>query len=412
MKKVKMMKKYASLIANIGIGANTKQDVVVKAPVESYPFVRYLVMELYAAKARNVFVDWSDSVTTRQTLLHVAPSRLDEVPAWEIAREKERSESNVARITIVGEDPSVFRLVKSERLARYNKARIDAFRPYKLVYNTNNVAWCIAAVPTRKWAQAIFPDASPTQSMNRLWEAIYRVCRITETNDVVAEWRAHIDELAAHAKKLNELNFKELHYRNSLGTDLTVGLAKHHIWCSAEAKQKSLSTMFVPNLPTEEVFTMPDRNRVSGVVYSSKPLSHLGTIIDDFWIRFEDGKAVDFDAKVGKEMLAEIIDYDDGSCRLGEAALVPYKSPISELGIIFQETLFDENASCHLALGDSFSENMADSGLMTESELRSHGANTSKKHVDFMIGTPDLEIDGVRQDGTVVPVFRGGNWAL
>lgn len=287
MKKAKMMKKYAALIANIGINANSKQDVVIKAPVETYAFVRYLVMELYSAKSRNVYVDWYDSSTTRQTLLHVAPSRLSEVPQWEIEREKERFENNVARISLVGEDPKVFKLVKPERLSKYNKARVEAFSPYKKNYNNNDTAWCIAAVPTKKWAQAIFPNESPTQAVSKLWDAIYKTCRIDESTNTVEKWKDHIAELKAHADKLNSYAFKELRYKNSLGTDLTIGLTEGHIWCSAEALQKSLQNIFVPNLPTEEVFTMPDRNNVNGIVYASKPLFYSGTLIDGFWIKFE-----------------------------------------------------------------------------------------------------------------------------
>lgn len=412
MKKAKMMKKYAALIANIGINANSKQDVVIKAPVETYAFVRYLVMELYSAKARNVYVDWYDSSTTRQTLLHVAPSRLSEVPQWEIVREKERFENNVARISLVGEDPKVFKLVKPERLSKYNKARVEAFSPYKKNYNNNDTAWCIAAVPTKKWAQAIFPNESPTQAVSKLWDAIYKTCRIDESTNTVEKWKDHIAELKAHADKLNSYAFKELRYKNSLGTDLTIGLTEGHIWCSAEALQKSLQNIFVPNLPTEEVFTMPDRNNVNGIVYASKPLFYSGTLIDGFWIKFENGKVVDYDAKEGKEALVDIINYDEGSSRLGEAALVPYDSPISKLDIIFQETLFDENAACHIALGASFPENIADGELLTEKELEVRGANQSKMHVDFMIGTSDLSIDGVKEDGTIVPVFHNGNFAF
>lgn len=412
MKKVKMMKKYAALIASVGISANSKQDVVIRAPVEAYQFIRYLVMELYSAKARSVSVDWSDSLSTRQTLLHVAPSRLSEIPNWLITRERERSENNVAMITIVGEDPSVFRLVKNERMARYNKARAEALTPFKKVYHNNTTSWCIAAVPTKKWAQIVFPKVSPTQAVNKMWEAIYYACRIDETSDPVENWKAHIAYLKEHSNKLNQYNFKALHYKNSLGTDLTVQLVKNHIWCSAQAEQKSLLNTFVPNLPTEEVFTMPDKDNVNGIVYSSKPLSHLGNIIDKFWFKFENGRVVDYDAEVGKEALTNIVEFDEGSHRLGEAALVPFKSPISDLGIVFQNTLFDENAACHLALGQSFTENLKGADFMTEDELNAHGANKSTMHVDFMIGTSDLVIEGIKEDGTVVPVFVDGNWAF
>jgi aminopeptidase len=412
MKKAKMMKKYARLIAEIGIGAGNKQDVVIKAPTETYQFVRYLTLELYNCKARSVTVDWSDSTITKQTLMHVSPSRLDDVPNWEIVREKERIDKNFSRIIIEGEDPAVFHSVSPDRLTRSNKARIDAFHETRIPYLNNELAWCIAAVPTKAWAKRIFPDLSPTQAVLKLWNCIYQACRVDEDSDTVSLWNQHIAELKTHAKIMTLNDFKALHYTNAAGTDLTIGLAEGHLWGSAEAIQSRNGNSFVPNIPTEEIFSMPDCNRVDGKVYSTKPLSYNGVIIDGFWIEFKDGKAVKWHADVGEDKLTEIINYDESSSRLGEVALVPYDSPISKQKIIYQSTLFDENASCHLALGQSFAENLKGGDKMSEDEQRAHGGNQSKIHVDFMIGSADLNIDGIRKDGKIVPVFRKGNFAF
>ena len=412
MKKAKMMKKYAQLIAEVGIGANNKQDVVIKAPTEGYQFVRYLVLELYNAKARSVSVDWIDSSVDKQTLMHVSPTKLDNVPEWQIKREEERTDKNFSRISLIGEDPYIFRSVSPDRLKRYSKAQVEAFHDTKAVYNSNQLAWCIAAIPTKAWAKRVFPSLSPTQAILKLWNCIYEACRIYEDKDPIVLWKEHIAELQKHSKIMTEYSFKSLHYYNSLGTDLTVGLVKNHIWCSAEASQIRNGNKFVPNLPTEEVFTMPDRNRVDGKVVASRPLSNNGVLINDFFFEFKDGKVVNFDAKQGKERLTEIVNYDENSSHLGEAALVPFDSPISQQGVVYQSTLFDENAACHLALGQSFGENIKDGENMTEDEIFALGGNKSKMHVDFMIGTKDLSIDGIKEDGTVIPVFRNGNFVF
>lgn len=412
MKKAKMMKKYAKLIAEIGIGANPKQDVVIRAPAEAYQFVRYLALELYNSKARSVSADFSDGPLTKESMMHVAPSRLDIIPDWEIAKEKERVDKNFARISLVGEDPALFRSVSADRLLRKNKALTEAFSPLKKAYNENQLAWCIAAVPTKAWAKKVFPNLSPTQAMIKLWASIYQACYVEEDNDPSQAWKKHIETLANHASYLNTLNLKALHYTNKLGTDLTVGLANGHQWCSAQALQTRLGTYFVPNIPTEEIFTMPDRRNISGKVVASRPLSAQGVIIDGFWMEFKNGKVVDFAAKTGFEKLSEIIHYDDNSSSLGEAALVPFDSPISKQHIIYQETLFDENASCHLALGFSFKENLKNSEKMTDDEVFERGGNQSKVHVDFMIGTEDLKIDGIKEDGSIVPIFVKGNFAF
>jgi aminopeptidase len=412
MKKVKMMKKYAKLIADVGIGANPKQDVCIKAPAEAYQFVRYLVLELYNSKARNVEVDFVDSAITKQTLMHLSPSRLDNIPDWYVAREKERTDKNYAMIHLVGEDPAAFKAVAPERLSRYSRALTEKTNPFLKIYMGNELAWCVAAVPTKAWAERIFPELSPTQAQLKLWKSIYQACYVEEDNDPEEAWNKHMDELKKHKATLNSYHFSALHYTNKLGTDLTVGLVKNHIWAAAQSIQTRSGMTFVPNIPTEEVFTMPDRTRIDGVVYSSKPLSYNGVIIDKFNITFKNGKAVAFHAEQGEDKLAEIINFDENSCSLGEAALVPFDSPISKQNIVYQSSLFDENASCHLALGASYKENIEGGETMTDEQVFSKGGNQSKVHVDFMIGTADTSIDGIREDGAIIPIFRNGNFVF
>lgn len=412
MKKVKMMKKYATLIATVGINANSKQDVVIQAPVEAYKFVRYLVMALYANKARHVEVEYVDSSITKQQLMNDSISKLSKVSPWVIEKEKYRVENNCSKITLVGDDPSVFKNVNSNKLQARQKAMIENLTPIKKDYHTNRLAWCIAAVATPNWAKRIFPELSPTQGMIKLWDYIYQACRIDEDSDPEENWEKHIKEMDKHAEILNKYQFDKLHYTNSKGTDLYVGLVKNHIWESARGVQGYNGMYFVPNIPTEEVFTMPDRNRVDGVVYSSKPLSHNGVLIEDFKVEFKDGRVTSYSAKENIEQLKSIIEYDEGSHHLGEAALVSYNSPISLQNVIYQETLFDENASCHLAFGQSYNETIKDGLNLNEEELISKGANQSNMHVDFMIGTSDLNIDGIKQDGTIVPIFRNGNFVF
>lgn len=412
MKKAKMMKKYAALIAEIGVNANPKQDVIIEAPVEMYKFVRYLVMELYTYKAKSVEVDYSDSIVTKQQLMHQSITKLSNVPEWQIQKTKYRVDNNYQRIVLVGDDPDVYKNVNHDKIKVRTKTLVEKFQPFKKKYHNNELAWCIAAVPTLSWAKKVFPDLSPTQGVNKLWEYVYSACRINEDDDPVISWEKHILELQKHAEILNKYNFAKLHYTNSLGTDLYVGLVKKHVWVSARVNQGFNGEPFVPNIPTEEVFTMPDKNNVNGVVYASKPLSNGGVLINDFYFKFKNGKVIEYNAKKGLDQLKYILEYDEGSSRLGEVALVPYSSPISLQNIIYQETLYDENASCHLALGQSFGENIQNGLSYSEEDLSKLGANQSKMHVDFMIGTKDLQITGIKEDGSEVVVFKDGNFAF
>jgi len=412
MKKVKMMKKYAELIATLGIGANPKQDVVIKAPVEAYQFVRYLSLALYNNKARMVSVDWTDGVCTKQKIMHGSISKLEQVPEWIISKEETRTNGNVSKIVLEGEDPAIFKSVNSRKLSCYNRALVEALYHTKKPYYVNDLAWCVAAVPTKAWAKRIFPELSPTQALQSLWEAIYEACYVKEDENAIDNWNKHIAELDKHAQIMNKYQFKELRYTNSLGTNLTVGLVDNHIWGSARGTQGFNGRYFVPNLPTEEIFSMPHRMKTTGKVFASRPLSYGGVLIENFWIEFKNGEVVNFDAEVGKDKLEEIIDFDSTSRYLGEVALVPYDSPISNQHIIYQSTLFDENASCHLALGGCYRENLKDEKKYSDEEMNDLGGNTSKMHCDFMIGTEDLTIDGITKDGKTVAVFKKGNFVF
>lgn len=413
MKKAKMMKKYADLIAVVGIHANPKQDVIIKAPVEAYEFARYLALRLYANKARSVKVDYYDSALKKQYLIHEVPSRLDEIAEWEVQREIERTDRNCALINLIGDDPALFNNVNPNRIKRRNKAEVSAFNPLKKPYHNNELAWCIAAVPTKGWAKRIFPELSPTQGVLKLWKLINEACYITEDSDPIENWKEHIETLEKRAEVLNNYQFKTLHYiSKESGTDINIGLVDNHIWSAAKSIQSRNGLEFVPNIPTQEVFTCPDRNRIDGVVYSSRPLSYHGTIIDKFYLEFKDGVVVSFKAQKGMDALEEIVNFDDGSCSLGEVALIPYDSPISKQHVIYQETLFDENASCHLALGQSFVENIVNGETMDDNELLIRGCNQSMMHVDFMIGTKDMFIEGIKEDGERVTIFKDGNFTF
>ncbi len=412
MKRIKMMKKYASLIATIGINAGPQQNIVIEASVEMSEFVRYLVMELYNQKVKDVDVIYYDSVLTKQKMLHTPIKKLSQVDEFYISRMQKRVNDGYARIFLDGDDPSVYASVASEKINAYSNAKRKATYNFRKAYNSNELAWCIAGVPTKKWAKRVFPDDTPTQAMNKLWQAIYQSCRVEEDNDPQAEWKKHIETLTSNAKKINDMKLKKLHYTNSLGTDLWVELPENYLFCGAHSVQSRFKTMFTPNLPTEEIFASPHKDGINGIVFASKVLSHNGELIDKFWLKFEKGKVVDFGAEVGYEALRNIIEFDEGSCRLGECALIPYHSPISQMGIIFFNTLFDENASCHLALGASFSECLVNGENMTEEELSQAGLNNSKEHVDFMIGTKDLSIVGEDSEGHKYPIFVDGDFAI
>lgn len=406
-----LLKKYASLAVRTGINIEKGQLLVIRASVKDHEFVELCVKEAYEAGAGKVSVVWNDENISHMSYEYETTESLSFVPDWVVERTRYQQERGAAFLTIDSETPGLMADIDQDKLQTVRLEYMKRMKPFQ-AYTMNNIGqWCIIALPSKKWAKKVFPEKGEDEAVDALWEAILQAVRINEDNDTVAEWKAHDEELMRHCKLLNEYNFDRLHFVSELGTDLYVGLVKDHIWSGGGNYSKS-GTFFNANIPTEEVFCMPDRNRVDGKVFASKPLSHAGKVIEDFWFSFKDGIVIDYGAKKEKDALTKLLDTDEGSRHLGEVALISYDSPISNQNILYFNTLFDENASCHLALGRCYPENIKGGEEMSEEELLSHGGNQSMNHVDFMFGTKEMRVTGIENDGTEVEIFRNGNFVI
>ena len=406
----KMYDKLAELVVKKGANVQKDQPVVIRANVQDAAFVKKVVKRAYEAGARYVSVEWHDDDLTKMSYQYESVEVLSEIPQWRYDKTKYQHDGGACYITILSEKPGVMADVDSEKIKAANMAYYTKMADL-IPYTMNNIGqWSVIGVPSVEWAKVVFPDLSEEEAFEKLGDALFAVTRVTEDNDPVADWDLHDKELIAHAERLNSYKFKKLHFTGENGTDLEVELMDGHIWIGGGCMTPG-GVYFDPNMPTEECFTMPKKTGVNGIVYASKPLDYEGKVIDGFWLRFENGKVVDFGAKERQDSLAQLLSFDEGSSYLGEVALVPYDSPISQSGILFFNTLYDENAACHLALGRPYPENIRGGEEMSKEDLIAHGANHSMVHEDFMIGTRGMKIDGIREDGTVVPVFRNGNWA-
>ena len=406
----KMYDKLAELVVKKGANVQKDQPVVIRANVQDAAFVRKVVKCAYEAGARYVSVEWHDDDLTKMSYQYESVEVLSEIPQWRYDKTKYQHDGGACYITILSDKPGVMADVDSEKIKAANMAYYTKMADL-IPYTMNNVGqWSVIGVPSVEWAKVVFPDLSDEEAFEKLGDALFAVTRVTEDNDPVADWDLHDKELIAHAEKLNAYRFKKLHFTGENGTDLEVELMDGHIWIGGGCMTPG-GVYFDPNMPTEECFTMPKKTGVNGIVYASKPLDYEGKVIDGFWLRFENGKVVDFGAKERQDSLAQLLSFDEGSSYLGEVALVPYDSPISQSGILFFNTLYDENAACHLAFGRPYPENLEGGVEMSKEDLAARGANDSMQHLDFMIGTRGMNIDGVQADGTVVPVFRNGNWA-
>ena len=403
-----VLRSYAKLIATMGVNVQKGQEVFIVAELDQPEFVKMVAEECYRAGAKRVVVDWSYQPLDKIQIRWRSQKNLGTVADWEEARWKHYVDEIPCRIYLVSEDPDGMRGVNQEKMAKAQQAKYKVIKPYRDQLE-NKYQWCIAAVPGVAWAKKLFPNLSKAQAVEKLWEAILDASRVNE--DPIAAWKAHNDDLAARCAYLNSLNIETLVYKSSNGTDLRVGMIPE-----AEFKgggEYSLNNIFFnPNIPTEEVFISPMRGKAEGIVYSTKPLSYQGQLIENFSVRFEGGKAVEVHAEKNEELLKKLISMDEGAAYLGECALVPYDSPIQKSGLLFYETLFDENAACHLALGMGFADTIKDFEKYTLEECRKMGVNDSMIHEDFMIGSADLDIDAVTRDGKTVPIFRKGNWAF
>lgn len=409
--KKSLLKKYAKLVAQKGVSVEKNQPVRINASIESHEFVEMLVEACYKAGASKVVVDWSDDVISKAEYKYMKVKDLCEVPEYVIAKSEYFVEKRFARVSISSKDPDSLKGVNLEKLRKANIAFSSKLEKYSEPYMASKIQWCVIAIPNYKWAKKVFPQYSKKKAFEELWKAILACSRVTEDNDPVVEWENHDQRLLKYATQLNEYNFKALKYQSSNGTDFTIELAPNHIWAGgAEANENG--TIFNPNIPTEEVFTMPLKTGVNGKVVSTKPLSVNGNLVENFSLTFKDGRVEEFSAEKGYDVLESLLNTDEGARRLGEVALVPYNSPISQSNILFYNTLFDENASCHLALGRAYSMNVKGGPDMSKEELSNIGANQSFIHVDFMIGAKDLSIVGITQDNKEIPVFINGDWAI
>ncbi len=407
----KLLRKFANLAVKVGVNIKEGQLLVVNAPVECYDFVRLIVEEAYKAKAGNVVVKWNDSVTNKFYYLNVSDDVLKDIPEHVVKQGEYFVEKNGAFLSIASPNPGLMADVDPMKMMIAQKAANEKMSFLRKYTMSNGGQWTVIAAPNYDWAKKVFPDAKFSEGVDKLWDAILAASRVREDNDPVQEWKEHMDRLAAHNKKLNEYNFKKLNFKNSLGTNLEVKLVENHIWGGGgETAQNGV--YFAPNIPTEESFSMPHKDGVNGKVVSTKPLNYSGKLIENFWLEFKDGKVVKYHAEKEEEALKSLLELDEGSSRLGEVALISHDSPISNTNILFYNTLFDENASCHLALGNAYTMNIKGGHTLPEKDLIEKGYNKSMTHVDFMFGSADMKIVGTTQDGKEVSVFENGNFVF
>ena len=402
------LRSYARLIVRCGVNVQKGQEVIIYADLDQPEFVQMVVEEAYKAKAKNVTVEWSyqplAKIHTRYRSLKV----MSEVPEWQKAKLQRRVDVLPCRIHIISEDPDGLKGMNMQKVAKARQATYPILKPY-FDATEGKEQWCIAAVPGKAWAKKVFPGERTSVAMEKLWEAILSTSRVTE--DPIQAWEDHNADLHDRCAYLNSLKIESLHYTADNGTDLTVGMIPEAVFCGGREVSKQ-GIAFNPNIPSEECFISPMKGKAEGIVYSTKPLSYQGQLIENFFIRFEDGKAVESGAEKGEELLKTMLSMDEGAAYLGECALVPQASPISESGILFYNTLFDENASCHLAMGMGFPDTIADHHNKTLEECRALGINDSMIHEDFMFGCDSMNIDATTRDGKVIPIFRNGNWAF
>ena len=398
---------YAKLVINSGVKLKMGQTLVIRCPVEVADFAHLLAEEGYCAGAREVAVLWGDDVLTRMRYMYADDDVFDAVPRWLTNFYEEYVNNNVALVSIAAGDPAGLKGSPPDRVQRNTIATGHALKKYTSMISSCAFPWCTVSVPTLNWAKKVFPGvANPKE---KLWEAIFQAVRVTGDGASPQRWEEHVSLLLSRVKMLNDHHFASIRFKNSLGTDLSIELPEKHLWVGGQQKTPS-GAAFIANMPTEEISTLPHKYGVNGVVYSSIPLSLSGNLIKDIKLTLKDGKIIDEYASEGLEFLQTALNADEGARYLGEVALVPHKSTISEQGILYYNTLFDENASCHLAFGRAY-PTLKGANEMTEAELRENGTNDSIVHVDFMIGTPDLSVIGVTADGREIPVFIDGNFA-
>ena len=403
------LSKYAELAVKVGVNIQNNQYLYIAASTDSLELARLITKKAYEAGARQVFVDIADDQIGR-TRYELAPEdSFDFFPEWKVKEREWLAEQGAAFISIVSQSPDLLKGIDSKRIATFQKAAGTALNKYRQYVQSDKISWTVIASPSEAWAEKVFPNLPKEKQVDALWDAIFKATRSDLENPIEA-WTKHNDTLHEKVHYLNAKKYAKLHY-TAPGTDLTIELPKGHLWCGAGSVNEK-GEEFMANMPTEEVFTVPHKDGVNGYVSSTKPLSYGGNIIDNFKITFENGRITKVEAEQGEEVLNNLVATDEGSHRLGEVALVPHDSPISNSGLLFYNTLFDENASNHLAIGSAYAFCLEGGKKMNREELEANGLNQSITHVDFMIGSAEMNIDGITEDGTAEPVFRNGNWAF
>ena len=403
------LQKYAKLLARVGLNIKKGQTVFVAAALDQPEFVTMVVEECYKAGASEVYVEWSHQPADKLSSQYRSLESLSQMAPWVKAKWEFKAKNYSCRLWIESEDPDGMNGVDQEKMSKARQALYPQIKPFRQAME-NKHQWCIAAVPGKAWAKKVFPDLSESKAVEAMWKAILSAARADGKNPVRA-WKEHNADLRARSEYLNSLGLKYLEYKSANGTDLTVELLPDGLFTGGTEKTLK-GRIFNPNIPTEEVFTSPKAGAAEGIVYSTKPLSYMGEVIDNFSLRFENGKVVEAKAEKGEELLKKMVSMDEGAGKIGECALIPYDSPINQSGILFYNTLFDENASCHFAVGHGFNECLKGFEKLTDEECKARGINESMIHVDFMIGSRDMSIVGIKENGERVQIFENGTWAF
>lgn len=411
MVKKETLRKFARLAVCSGVNVQKGQLLVIRGCPQDYEFIRMCTEEAYKAGAKEVLVNWSDEMINLYNYQYCDVETLSNIPQWSLDKTKWIQDNGACMLHVLSETPGLLKEIDPQKLQEVQMAQLKATAQFQKYTMNNEGQWSIVALPSVGWAKKVFPDLAEDEAVEKLMEAILMSSRVTEDNDPVEEWKKHNEAITAHSRILNEHNFKALHFTNSLGTDLTVELVKNHVWAGG-CEYTTKSVLFNPNIPTEENFCMPYKYGVNGKVVATKTLSYQGKLIDGFSIEFKDGKAVAWHADKEEDSLSNLINLDEGSAYLGEVALISYDSPINNTGILFYNTLFDENASCHLALGSAYPMNVKGGTSMSDEELKAAGANKSMTHVDFMFGSEDMHVVGIKENGEEVVIFERGNFSI
>ena len=407
-----LLKKYADFIVRVGVNPQPGQTLIINCPLEGAPLARLCVRSAYEAGARDVQVNWSDDAVARARMELGSEEALTDHKGWQLRRylDYAETEGGVCVLHLIADDPEVFAGLDGAKISRVNSANRAFMQPWREYTMNDRVQWSIAALPSVPWAKKVFPELDADAAMEALWKLIFDVCRVTG-GDPVNEWQAHMERLSTLRDKMNALDLESVHFESSNGTDLTVGLADQAVWESAASKSEK-GVVFLPNIPTEEVFSAPHKDRVEGGVYGTKPYVFNGQLIEGWHVTFKDGKVVEHGAEKNASLLAELLSTDENACRIGEIALVPVSSPINQSGVLFYNTLFDENAACHIAFGAGYPTNIKGGSKMNRTELLAKGLNDSAIHEDVINGQPYSFVNVTTKDGKEVTIFTNGEWAF